>query len=177
MATVHGMPVMSLSPVSAWLLMFPSWATGTGGSGKDDIGVKRGNRWFLDYNNTGAWDTGDITYNNFGLSSDLPVAGDWNADGYDEIGVKRGTRVVPWITMAPVPGMPGDVTYNNFGLYSDLPVAGGWNADGYGENRGEARKQMVPWTTMAQGPGTPAITPPASFGLASDLPVVSKWAP
>jgi hypothetical protein len=62
------------------------------GDGKDEFGVWRpsGRTFYLDYNGNGAWDAADKIYS-FANSTfdDIPFAGDWNADGMDEVGVYR----------------------------------------------------------------------------------------
>jgi hypothetical protein len=57
---------------------------------RDKIGVKIGNIWYLDYNGNGKRDVDpkDRKYT-FGKPLDIPVVGDWNGDGKDEIGVVR----------------------------------------------------------------------------------------
>jgi hypothetical protein len=44
--------------------------------------------WYFDLNGTNGWDTGDNVFS-FGLAGDQPVAGDFDGDGLDEIGVYR----------------------------------------------------------------------------------------
>ena len=137
------------------------------GDGRTEIGVKRGNLWYLDYDGSGTWNAGDRTYN-FGLTSDQPVAGDWNGDGRTEIGVKRGNL---WYLDYDGSGTwnAGDRTYN-FGLTSDQPVAGDWNGDGRTEI-GVKRGNL--WYLDYDGSGTwNASDRTYNFGLASDQPVV-----
>ncbi|MGB9929549.1 MAG: peptidoglycan DD-metalloendopeptidase family protein [Methanosarcina sp.] len=60
--------------------------------GKDNIGIFRSSdlsgltTFYLDSNNDGVADSQNI---NFGLPSDIPIVGDWNNDGKDDIGVFR----------------------------------------------------------------------------------------
>ena len=54
-----------------------------------NIGVFRNCAWFLDLNGNRYWDLpGDVGFW-LGNRGDLPVAGDWNGDGNDEVGVFR----------------------------------------------------------------------------------------
>lgn len=59
------------------------------GDGRDDIGNFRAageiGQFILDSNGNGVWDPTDRVFS-FGLASDIPIAGDWNGDGRDEIG-------------------------------------------------------------------------------------------
>jgi hypothetical protein len=62
------------------------------GDGTDNIGTFRGDtRWFLDANGNHQWDgiAGGDELAQFGAVGDAPVAGDWNGDGSDDIGVFR----------------------------------------------------------------------------------------
>ena len=69
------------------------------GDGKDKIGLFRnylwGDMWLLDYNGDRAWEgtSGGDQYAIFGSTGDVPVVGDWNGNGKDEIGVYRTVLV------------------------------------------------------------------------------------
>ena len=87
----------------------------------------RGSTWTA--SGDGKWGAGDSQYA-FGLSGDLPVAGDWNKDGITEIGVfARQSRDSTWIHQVTANGAAAIRQYA-FGLIEDLPVAGDWNNDG-----------------------------------------------
>jgi hypothetical protein len=70
----------------------------------------------------------DITVT-FGIAEDLPVAGDWNADGIDSVGVFRPSVGQFFLTDDNVLNATIDQTFN-FGTNGDLPVAGDWNGNG-----------------------------------------------
>ena len=55
---------------------------------KTDIGLKRGDKYFLNFNHDA---TSNVTFH-FGDAADLPVTGDWNKDGRTDIGLKRGDK-------------------------------------------------------------------------------------
>ena len=64
----------------------------------------------------------------FGISVDLPVAGDWNGDGIRSIGVFRaGTWLLDWTATADITDRDAVI---HFGADGDLPVVGDFNADG-----------------------------------------------
>jgi hypothetical protein len=64
---------------------------------------------------------------NFGLTGDLPVAGDWNGDGKAEIGVFRPSTHIFYLDYSGNRAWgAGDVSAN-FGLTGDLPVAASWS--------------------------------------------------
>jgi hypothetical protein len=105
------------------------------GDGIDEVGVYRGlstpgqYRFFIDDNNSGSWDKeagGDEIYR-FNQKG-RPIAGDFNGDGIDEVGVHRGR----WFfldlngngTWDKIAGGDGAFRFARRGL----PVAGNWDA-------------------------------------------------
>ena len=93
----------------------------------DKIGVLRNGAWYLDYNGNRVWEpaSGDVSFW-FGTSGDLPVAGDWNADGKDEIGVLRnGAWYLDYNGNRVWEPASGDVSFW-FGTSGDLPAVGDW---------------------------------------------------
>jgi hypothetical protein len=75
----------------------------------------------------------------FGQDGDLPVAGDWNGDGVDDVGVFRpgpqGTFLlrVPAIVQPCLFCPPRLIITTRtiiLGTQGDVPIAGDWNADG-----------------------------------------------
>ena len=93
----------------------------------------RPGRFYLDLNGNDRWDGaagGDDVFS-FGLATDTPVIGDWNGDGLDDVGVRRGARFLldangndQWDGTAG-----GDVSVG-FGVTTDIAVIGDWNGDG-----------------------------------------------
>jgi hypothetical protein len=68
---------------------------------------------------------GDLTYF-YGKAGDIFVTGDWNRDGWTEIGVVRNNNT--WMLDMSANGIygPGDLTYT-FGKAGDRYVTGKWN--------------------------------------------------
>lgn len=64
----------------------------------------------------------------FGRAGDLPLAGDWNADSIDSVGVFR-PDVAGAMLLANNPFNIADITFN-FGEDGDLPIGGDWTATG-----------------------------------------------
>jgi FtsP/CotA-like multicopper oxidase with cupredoxin domain len=140
------------------------------------IGVFRQGVWYLDANGNGGWDPGtDYRLNSFGISTDLPVVGDWTGDGFSKLGVFRNGK---WYFDTNGSGQwepLADAVFPGFGLAGDLPFAGDWNGDGRDEI-GVFRNGA--WYLDSDGngqwnPGTDAFYP--SFGVAGDLPFVGDW--
>jgi hypothetical protein len=100
--------------------------------GKTEIGVFRNSThlFYLDYNGNGVWNGAavDKMYN-FGISGDIPVTGDWNADGRTEIGVFRNFTHLFYLDHngnGVWSGASVDRQYN-FGISGDIPVTGKWS--------------------------------------------------
>jgi hypothetical protein len=106
-----------------------------------------GGKWFLDANNNGVFDAGDLSYTGFGGLGDFPVIGDWAGLGKSAIGVVSGGFL--WILdlnadgvfqspvctpMPPTPTYPncgadtisGDAVFAFGGAPGDVPVVGNW---------------------------------------------------
>jgi len=85
--------------------------------------------WILDYNGNFGWDgtPADKIYG-FGATGDVPVSGDWDNDGADEIGVFRspGIWILDYNGNFGWDGTPTDKIYG-FGATGDNPVIGKWS--------------------------------------------------
>jgi hypothetical protein len=53
--------------------------------------VYRRGTWYLDVNGNDQWDGGDTSFA-FGLSADIPLMGDWDGDGIDQVAIYRTGR-------------------------------------------------------------------------------------
>ena len=105
-----------------------------------------------------SWTTTAI---NWGISTDLPVTGDWNGDGITDVGVYR-----PSVHTFLLKN--GTTTAINWGISTDLPVTGDWNGDGItdvGVYRPSSHMFYLKNGT------TTAI----NWGVSTDLPVTGKW--
>ncbi len=103
------------------------------GTGKTKIGVFRPTtgQWILDLNGDikmGKRCSGDFCVSSFGQAGDLPVVGDWDGSGTDNIGVFRpstGDWLLDLNGNGVFEGCVVDLCYN-FGQQGDLPVVGSW---------------------------------------------------
>lgn len=83
--------------------------------------------------NTGQWhlrdSEGEVTTFYFGAPGDMPLAGDWNNDGVDTVGVYRPSNQTVYLRNSNSTG----VAHTSFliGNPGDLAIAGDWNADGF----------------------------------------------
>jgi hypothetical protein len=66
----------------------------------------------------------------FGMEDDIPVTGDWDGDGVDEVGVFRPSTH-KWFLVAKDPEKEDPaVAYSfYFGEEDDIPVGGDWDGD------------------------------------------------
>jgi len=105
------------------------------GDGDDNIGVFRQNHsdtgltmFFLDFDNSGG--AADMSVA-FGEPDDLPVIGDWDGDGDDNIGLYRsvgGTTGVFYLDIDNDGGI-ADIVTPEYGDLGDIPIAGDWDGD------------------------------------------------
>ena len=103
----------------------------------------------------------------FGTTSDRLLVGDWNGDGVDTFGVRRGATVI--LTNNPAGGA-GQITFT-FGFPSDQVVVGDWDGDGVdsiGIRRGDTFHLR---NALSSGPGQVTF----ALGAASDRVVVGDW--
>ncbi len=102
------------------------------GVGRIALGLYRQGSFILDESGhlTGV-PTGlnDVTYTGFGLSTDVPVAADWNGSGTTKVGVFRNGN---WLVDFNGDGVfnGSDRTYT-YGQAGDIPVIGDWDSSGH----------------------------------------------
>ncbi|HEV8370781.1 MAG TPA: SBBP repeat-containing protein [Pyrinomonadaceae bacterium] len=141
----------------------------------DTIGVFRpSNNGFL-LRNSNTAGPADISIG-FGIAGDLPITGDWDGNGVDDVGIFRPSTGQFQLRL------PSGRTFivinlNNFGQNGDLPVAGDWNFDGI-DTVGVFRPSTGQWL-LTNGPNTNNTTPPVNFQFAfgqnDDVPIVGDW--
>jgi Divergent InlB B-repeat domain len=141
-------------------------------------------QWFIDANGNGIWEgcNIDLCLGPFGLSGDLPVAGNWTGTGLANIGVYRPTTG-EWLLdvngNGQWDGCNVDQCLKPLRPQSTLPLVGDWTGTGT-DKVGE----MVPGQTPKlyldlNGDGVLQnckIDACLKFGsVAGDLPVVGDW--
>jgi uncharacterized cupin superfamily protein len=115
----------------------------------------------------------------FGIPSDRPVAGDWNGDGVDDIGVWRPStgRFYLDIDGSRTWTQGIDLISGVFAVATDLPVAGDWNGDGVDEigiwRPSTGRFHLDTDGSFTWTAGVDLITD--AFGVATDHPVAGRW--
>jgi hypothetical protein len=122
-------------------------------------------------NTTNSFPTANFTFT-LGQNGDIPVAGDWDGDGFDGVGVFRSGNS-NWILSNGFQGTV-DITPFIFGSLGSKPIAGDWNGDGidsvgvFDQNIG----QML-LTNKTSLKAVPDIT--FSFGQNGDIPLAGDW--
>ena len=142
-----------------------------------EIGVHRGRQFTQDVNGNRMADAVADREFNFGNPDDIPVVGDWNGDGFDEVGVFRtGTWYFDINGNSRWDGATGGDLVVPFGIAGDIPYVGDWNGDG-AVNIGVVRNgyfyldsnENGVWDGMAGGDYY------GRFGNASDIPIAGDW--
>jgi hypothetical protein len=103
----------------------------------------------------------------YGTSNDVPVAGDWNGDGRDSIGIFRNGTF--FLRNSNSTGF-ADVEFA-FGAAGDVPIAGDWNGDGI-DTVGLVRGTTV-FLRNSNTTGAPDVT--FTYGVAGDVPIAGDW--
>jgi hypothetical protein len=152
------------------------------GDGVTDIGVFRPStgRWYLDLSGDQQWSgCGADGCFYYGTTADTAVAGDWNNDGFTEIGVFRPST--GWWYL----DFNGDNEWSGcavdkcifFGTANDKPVTGDWNNSGYSKI-GVFRPSTGMWFLDVNGNGQwdgCGTDRCINFGTSGDLPVTGDW--
>ena len=152
------------NPTSAPTATPPSGCAGS----IDTIGIYRSSdfSWYLRNMNSAGYANSVF---NYGLPSDVSVVGDWNGDGYDTVGIRRGDTF--YLKNDNSSGS-ADLTFA-FGAPSDIPIAGDWNGDGI-DTIGVYRPSTATWylrNSNSSGGANIAF----GYGLFNETPVAGDW--
>ncbi len=152
------------------------------GDGRDSIGVFRsgaGNNWYFTNERTSTGTDFSTTSWGSGALGDIAVAGDWNGDGVDGIGVFRtsvGGSGNNWFLSNSAASPSTDISFHygdGTAAHGDLPIVGDWNGDGI-DTVGVYRTTTNTFHLNNDfGPGPTAYSFP--FGQMGDIPVAEDW--
>ena len=156
---------------------------------RPEIGTYLGDgTWYVDLNGNGIFDpdntdatSRDIVWK-FGTKGDLPVTGDWNGDGYDEIGVlgKRGGKDFFFLDMdrngAFDLSVDAAFEFKMNGSGNGQPIAGDWDGDGSDEVAAlKGNSWFIDDTGTIYTPALTSINPTRIATSMQGLPVVGDW--
>jgi hypothetical protein len=156
------------------------------GSRKTKLGlfVRGTSQWFFDKNGSGTWDNCnvDTCVNSFGLSTDLPMIGQWTSTPGDWIGIFRPSEK-KWYLDTNRNGVLDGCRKDecpSFSVYmnGDIPVTGDWTGSGTTQ-LGLFRPSTGEWFLNRNGNRSwnncKKDTCISSFGEVGDLPVIGDW--
>jgi hypothetical protein len=107
----------------------------------------------------------------YGLSSDIPLAGQWTSKGYDTVGVFRPSISTFYLAYTTPPTGAGGVFA--FGQSGDIPVVGDWTGKGFDSIGVYRPSNATFYLRNSNSAGAPDIT--VAFGQSGDIPVVGDW--
>jgi len=122
-------------------------------------------KWYFNYDNAGS---SEYSFD-WGVSTDIPVAGDWDGDGNDEAGLFRPSTGTWYFNYDNA----GSSEYSfDWGLSTDIPVVGDWDGDGKDE-AGLFRPSTGTWFFNYDNAGSSEYS--FVWGLGTDVPVAGDW--
>ena len=108
----------------------------------------------------------------FGQPGDLPVTGDWDGDGYDEIGVYRPSTHT-WMFDHNMDGQADDSRTFGDRVEGLMPVAGDWDGDGIDDPG--FRHPTGGWELFDLSDSEQIQIPLIYFGAPGDMPIAGDW--
>jgi serine-aspartate repeat-containing protein C/D/E len=125
--------------------------------------VFKDGRWFIDLNDNGVWDEGDL-WAKLGHKGDRPVTGDWDGDGKTDIGIYGPAWAGDPRAVAHEPGLP-DPHNENTDVHKNVPRQPNHSAVGERTMKltaeGKARADLIDHVFF--------------YGTPGDHPVVGDW--
>ena len=113
----------------------------------------------------------DVATFQFGIA--IPVVGDWNGDGLDDIGTFNRSTAVWSLRYGASEGIP-DAGVFLFGQPGSLPVVGDWNGDGR-DDIGVFTPSTGTWSLRLGASGGLPTAGTFNFGAKNAIPVAGDW--
>jgi hypothetical protein len=131
------------------------------------VGVALAGQWYLDVDGNGIWVApGDLQIA-YGSASDTALFGDWDGDGVDTPGIKRGNTY--YLRNSNTSGV-ADISFV-FGDSTDTPVVGDW--DGNGTETIGIRRGNTYYLRNSNTSGVADVS--FVYGGPADSPIVGDW--
>jgi len=196
--TITSFTGTGLTPLPGDIPVAGDWS----GTGRSKIGIYRPSTgtWFLDWNGNGVYDGPviDRQYQYGGVSSDVPIVGDWNGTGTSKVGIFRQGFLFLLNTTGTGSFGSSDSVFAFGGLSGctgplpgyfnveppgscDIPVVGDWNKSGSSKvgvvRAAPGTSQPFLWILDTTGAHTisGASTVFAFGGIQGDIPIVGDW--
>lgn len=135
------------------------------GDGKATVAIFDGGRWTI--SEGGAV----VPVLTFGGPGDLPVCGDWDGNGIDEIGIFRSSTATFYLRNSLTSGVADRTVL--LGDPADKPLVGDW--DGNGADEIGVYRPSNAHFYLAAGLAQGASVQEVWFGDVGDQPIVGKW--
>jgi len=129
-------------------------------------------QWFLDLNGNGRWDEGDL-WAKLGTRDDLPVTGDWDADGKTDIAIfGPAWPRDPW-AISREPGLPDADNFPTGAHATDGAPRKMKNMPPKPEDATDGKREL---RRTVRGPKrTDLIDHVFHYGEAGDVPIAGDW--
>jgi len=133
------------------------------GDGITDVGFYNDGEWFIDLDDNGQWDEGDL-WAKLGHEGDKPVTGDWDGDGKTDIGIFGRAWPGDPTAIRREPGLPAP-TNTNLGRKKNVPPETDEAALGFRTlkhtSKGDYRADVIDHVFH--------------YGTPGDIPVTGDW--
>ncbi len=133
------------------------------GDGITDVGFFYAGQWFIDLDDNGQWDQGDL-WAKLGHEGDLPVTGDWDGDGKTDIGIFGRAWPGDPSAIRHEPGLPAPEN-TKIGQAKNIPPRTDEAALGFRTlkhtSKGDYRADVIDHVFH--------------YGTAGDIPVTGDW--
>ncbi|MFD0279025.1 PKD domain-containing protein [Kitasatospora sp. NPDC127111] len=155
----HGRTASTAGTISVSTPVAGRWLAGQKSS---TVAYFRGGHWTLLWNNTPSSQYGRV---DLGQAGDLPVVGDWDGVGHDQVGIFR-----PSSNTFALRHEDGGVSAVTMGDPGDVPVPGMWDHNGHAQ-----LAVYRPSTGLFAVRHDDGSYSSAVFGNPGDIPVVGDW--
>jgi hypothetical protein len=147
---------------------------------RDLVSTFRNGTWFLDQAPNAGYSAATTRQFNFGMTGDIPVSGDWDGEGLQDVGVFRPSTGQWFLDAGNKNDTNNPVAGISFGTTGDVPIVGHWlggSIDYIGVWRPSTGTFFLSLTNTSFDGIIPSDSNHLTFqwGTAGDTPVVGDW--